>query len=468
MVALAGIVVVLAGAGWYLPSVIKSETSSVISSKNFPSVQPKLPLQKSTTKDAVKPSVSVTAPSGGSTLSKTVTVSASASDNVGVVGVQFKLDGSNIGARDITPPYAISWDTLKTSNGSHILTALTRDRAGNQTISAGVTVKINNAVSSAKIPLMDMGNQRYLGFSGGLYENGKNIPPADHNSAGLAKVSNVVPRDTAGNPSSTGKIVLMSMGMSNTTQEWCATLRYNQTGYAGTSCESWSFIGQARASARVNNTSLVIVNGALGSQDAKTWNKAAGSNYDRVRDNVLSPQGLTEAQVQIIWLKVADISPSAVLPSASADAYILETYIGNILRAAKTRYPNLQQVFLSSRIYGGYATIKLNPEPHAYESGFAVKWTIQAQIDQMRNGGTVVDKRAGNLNYTNGTVPWIAWGPYLWANGTTQRSDGLKWVKSDFESDGTHPSTSGETKVGKMLLNFFLNSTYTPWFRAGN
>src|SRR6185503_12380979 len=117
------------------------------------------------------------------------------------------------------------------------------------------------------------------------------------------------------------------------------------------------------------------------------------------------------------WVKVANPGPTSSLPSANADAYVLETQMGDIVRALKVRYPNLQQVFLSSRIFAGYATTALNPEPYAYESGFAVKLLVQAQIDQMANGGVPVDPRAGNLDY--GTVaPWIAWGPYLWAAGS--------------------------------------------------
>src|SRR5207248_1618692 len=90
---------------------------------------------------------------------------------------------------------------------------------------------------------------------------------------------------------------------------------------------------------------------------------------------------------------------------------------------------------------------------------------IESQIKQMSSGG--IDPRAGDLNYANGTAPWIAWGSYLWADGLNPRSDGLTWQQSDFEGDGTHPSTAGETKVGTMLMNYFLDSPFTePWFVA--
>lgn len=94
--------------------------------------------------DTTPPTVSITSPSAGASLTGTVTVSASASDNIGVVGVQFKLDGANLGSEDTTVAYSISWDTTTASNGTHVLTATARDAAGNTTTSTSVSVTVNN------------------------------------------------------------------------------------------------------------------------------------------------------------------------------------------------------------------------------------------------------------------------------------------------------------------------------------
>src|SRR5213079_3077112 len=96
--------------------------------------------------DTQAPTVSVTAPANGATVSgAAVTVSATAADNVGVAGVQFKLDGTtNLGAEDTTFPYSVAWNSTTATNGLHTLTAVARDAAGNTTISAGVSVTVNN------------------------------------------------------------------------------------------------------------------------------------------------------------------------------------------------------------------------------------------------------------------------------------------------------------------------------------
>ena len=95
--------------------------------------------------DTTAPTVSLATPANGSTVSGTVTVSANAADNVGVASVQFQLDGANAGAADTGSPYSYSWDTTKSTKGSHTLRAIAKDAAGNSTTSASVTVTVGNA-----------------------------------------------------------------------------------------------------------------------------------------------------------------------------------------------------------------------------------------------------------------------------------------------------------------------------------
>ena len=81
--------------------------------------------------DTTAPSVAITTPTPTATVSGTVSVAANASDDVGVVGVQFLLDGNPLGTEDTTSPYSVTWDTTTATNGSHTLTARARDAAGN-------------------------------------------------------------------------------------------------------------------------------------------------------------------------------------------------------------------------------------------------------------------------------------------------------------------------------------------------
>lgn len=323
-------------------------------------------------------------------------------------------------------------------------------------LSAGALASDCTRTSTGLVPLNDLGPGLYLGqFQGGLYPGGLNTPPLSHHLAARSRAAQIVPRAASGQPSPGGKIVLLSIGMSNCTQEFC--------GGSFPNCQSFSFIGQAAANPAVNHATLAIVDGASGGQTPQYWDSPTDANYDLVRDQRLPRVGATEAQVQAIWIKEANASPRVSLPDPGADAYALETGLANVVRAAKMRYPNLQLVFISSRIYAGYATSGLNPEPYAYESGFSVKWLIQAQITQRETGA--IDPVAGDL--ADAAAPAIVWGPYLWADGTTPRGDGLTWVCSDFNpSDGTHPATGARTKVGAALVEHLLASPYADWFRA--
>jgi hypothetical protein len=95
--------------------------------------------------DVTPPTVSLTAPTAGTTVSgSSVAVSANASDDTGVVGVQFKIDGNNLNPEDVSSPYATTLDSTTVANGSHTLTATARDIAGHSTTSASVSFTVDN------------------------------------------------------------------------------------------------------------------------------------------------------------------------------------------------------------------------------------------------------------------------------------------------------------------------------------
>ncbi|MBI1745516.1 MAG: hypothetical protein HYR55_02890 [Acidobacteria bacterium] len=292
------------------------------------------------------------------------------------------------------------------------------------------------------VPLTDMGADVYKGFPGGLYADGRNVRPATHERAGRRLAEQVIPIDADGNPDpQNGKIVLLSIGMSNTTQEYSA------------------FIQLADRSPGVN-PQLVIVDGAQGGMTASIImnpeDGGPGTRYWTVVDERLSQAGVSPQQVQATWIKEADAQPREGFPEHASTLQRELTVISQVL---KNRFPNIKLAYLSSRTYGGYASTPLNPEPYAYQSGFSVKWMIEDQI----NGNP-------ELNYdpNRGPVrsPWLSWGAYLWADGLNPRSDGLVWECEDFiDTDGTHPSLQGRRKVAEMLLDFFKNdSTTVPWF----
>ncbi|MEK6844600.1 MAG: Ig-like domain-containing protein [Nanoarchaeota archaeon] len=115
--------------------------------------------------DTTLPTVSITSPSNGATVLNTITVNATASDNVGVVGVQFLIDGINLGAEDAIAPYSVLWNTSTTSNGIHTLSARARDAAGNNGFAIGVNVNVQNIVPPS---CTDADSDGYNTTSGGI------------------------------------------------------------------------------------------------------------------------------------------------------------------------------------------------------------------------------------------------------------------------------------------------------------
>lgn len=107
-------------------------------------------------KDTTPPVVAITGPANNATVSGTVQVTASATDNVGVARVQLQLDGQNAGAAVTAAPYVYSWDTTKVSNGSHTLRAIATDTSNNSATSAVVTVTVSNAAADTTPPFVNI------------------------------------------------------------------------------------------------------------------------------------------------------------------------------------------------------------------------------------------------------------------------------------------------------------------------
>jgi hypothetical protein len=292
-----------------------------------------------------------------------------------------------------------------------------------------------NGTSTGLVPLIDLGAGLYQGFPGGLYGNGSNARPAGHDAAGIAIASALGLLDTLGVPNPGGRIVLISIGMSN------ATLEFS------------TFVPIANAdpakSARVQ-----VIDCAEGGQATQDIRLSTAPYWEFVASR-LRANGSSPLQAQVVWLKEARRNPTEPFP-ASAES--LTNDLGRIVNLIHAKLPNVKLLYFTSRIYAGYASSTLNPEPYAYESGFAVKWLIDAQIagvDSLEYDGTRGPVMAS----------WLSWGPYLWADGLTPRSDGLTWSCGEFQSDGTHPATGAREKVADSLLAFFHHDATTrPWF----
>jgi len=244
--------------------------------------------------------------------------------------------------------------------------------------------------------------------------------------------------------------VLLGIGFSNTVQAFDG------------------FMSVAKGDPKINPR-VVLVNGAVGGMSAEMVQQAEtgrGAQYWSTVDERLKAAGVGRNQVQVVWIKETNPAPHpGAFPGYVRD---LEAQLGKIVRIVAARFPNVKLAYLSSRTYGGWAkprpngTGPGNSEPYSYESGFAVKWLIERQI-----GG------ADDLNYDSArgqaVAPWLSWGPYLWANGTTPRGDGFRFELADFMDNARmHESPAGRLKVGAQLVRFFeTDNTARPWFVAG-
>ena len=338
------------------------------------------------------------------------------------------------------------------SKGNYTFTAQINDSASNtasKTFTVNVAVKTGSAcnnistdvsgTSTPITPLTDLGTGTYGGEEGGLYPNGSNTRPSAFDSYGQGLAAGIQPLDANGNPSTSGRIGFLGMGESLMLDEF-----------------GMGFVPIATHDPAIN-PSITFVDGAQGGATPNLLTSTTSDYWNTIVANYIPDQGLTAKQIEVAFIETSDGITTGTFPS---DMTLMQSQYESIMNAMYTLFPNLKMVYFSSRIYAGYSNgvAKIDPEPYAYESGFAVKNAIADQI----NGNS-------NLNYNPalGTVvaPWMSWGPYYWANGLLARSDGWVWTCQDLQKDGTHPTASGDLKAASQVLSFFkTDDTTTPWF----
>ncbi|QDU31811.1 hypothetical protein ETAA8_69710 [Anatilimnocola aggregata] len=302
---------------------------------------------------------------------------------------------------------------------------------------ASVSPAMSGKESVGLKPLSEMkAEDRYQGEDGGLYGAGSNTPPAKHLQLATAESKQIQPLGADGKPASDGLIGLISISMSNATQEF-------------------SMFKQIADRDPEKSSLVKIVDCAQGGQAMAEWASPAARPWTTA-SNLLSAAKVSPQQVQVAWIKLANKGPRGNLPEHGKT---LQQDTLAVIQNAKAKFPNLRVAYLSSRIYAGYATTPLNPEPYAYESAFVVRWLIQ---DQIKGSDTLT---AGND--ATAKAPVLLWGPYLWADGTTPRAtDKLVYLREDLANDGTHPSEQGRRKVAQQLLDFFKTDELARvWFR---
>lgn len=275
------------------------------------------------------------------------------------------------------------------------------------------------ARAQTPVPLADLGNGTWKDWQGGLYPDGVNTPPPAHRALAEAQADLIVPRDAAGSPAPAGWIGMVSLGMSNTSQEF-------------------KVLEHLLESDPAVHPAVRVINGAQGGIAAESMADPAHPYWALLESRVLAA-GLSPAQVQVCWLKQALGTVSD--PSFPAHVQLLESRLESIVLNARARFPNLRLCYLANRIYGGYTDRVDRGEPLSYETGFAVQALIARQIsgDPALNP----DPAAGPVR-----APVLLWGSEQWANGGSPRQDGLTWQLEDYEADRIHPSPAGEWKVG--------------------
>lgn len=286
------------------------------------------------------------------------------------------------------------------------------------------------AQETLNIPLDEL-KTSYKGRDGGLYGQGRNEPGGALATAAEAAANLVQPSNSRGIPSADGRIGVLAIGQSTTRMVFDAF----------------------RVSARnVKSSNVVLINGAIDGDGSDDWANRSGPWTSALKQ--VNRAGLKASQVQVLWFESALFFPKRYGDFETSNAVYVR-HLNAIVNRATQMFPNLRQVFVSSRYFAGWAKKATSPEPYAYESAFGVRDLVLSRAPDPADSA-----------WPRAEKPVVLWGPYYWTDGVNPSGiDGLNIGRSDLKADGIHPTKSGEAKIAAQLLRFFSENRYThDWF----
>ena len=290
------------------------------------------------TPDVASPTVTLTFPVSGATVSGTIVVAADASDNVGVAGVRFTLDGLTLGVEDTAAPYAINWNTTTATNGVHALRAVARDAAGNVGTAAEVLVTVDNAtdttpptppmglaaaaVSSSRVDLSWGASSDNVGVTGYLVRRDGGV---------VAATTQTSHSDTGLTPGTSYTYTVAATDAANNTSTDSAPVSVSTPSASTGLVAAYAFeagIGTTAADTSGNGNHGTLTNGPVWTTAGRYGNAVS---FDGVNDHVLAPDsasldlgatGTIEA-----WVKIASLNRwHGVIAKGSANANQVHNY----------------------------------------------------------------------------------------------------------------------------------------------
>ncbi|MEP6682501.1 MAG: hypothetical protein ABJA35_04540 [Parafilimonas sp.] len=306
--------------------------------------------------------------------------------------------------------------------------------------SQSYSTDMSNSVTkpdTAKIPLDDLGKGTFMGYVGGLFPGGVNIPSGQYATDLLKACRNIQPIDSFGNPYKHGRVVFISLGGS-------------------TSGHNMIQLKKQTVNDPETNQKLALLNCSNGYGEA-SLNSIMNPNdpyWDHVTQ-IIHGAYASYRQVQVIYLETDDSSRYVKWPGRPN---LVKNELETALRVFKVKFPNLKVVYVlgRTRTFGNQAL--WNREPSPYYFGWAAKWAIEDQI----NGAPGTEYKGAKA-----VAPMITWGWYEWADSLPRKTDGFYWRQSETK-DGLHATPEGQDTLATRFQNFLLTDKYAKNWYANN